>query len=190
MSVVFLTGHVDAQTCVKGSFGSLTSDQTFSSKFTQVATPPSCFSGDRFWDFYSFNGTAGQAVTFILTFVPPLTDSKPMISIARDANSSPLTWNLTGDNPLVRPYTLPSTGNYVVIVSTLNSYGLATYTLRGFSGVAPTPSPIITPTVARSQTPTPTPTPPPSGSTPTPLPPVGATPTTVPRMPVVLFWKS
>ena len=166
LACIFAVTAAEGQTCsLKGDFGSVGNslDKTFSDSLG----PRSCFSGSRFFDYYAFSGNAGQVVTFVFTLTPRTNTASPTIAIARDINSSLLAFNVAGRNPASLTFTLLSSGSYVVILGTLETFAQGDYTLRGFSGSSPPATP----------TSTPSPTITPGGPT--------VTPTLVPRMPVV-----
>jgi hypothetical protein len=85
-----------------------------------------CASTDNhFFDFYLFNGTAGQALTATVT-----SDSLSPMIIAFQSNSdgSVLTSN-QGNSPVAVTYTLPSTGPYVIGLGSDNTFTFGSYTL-------------------------------------------------------------
>lgn len=124
----------------------------------------SCFSGNRFYNVYSFSGTLGQTVTFQVQGIT--LNGTPTLAIANDLSSTNFAFNF--GNPEPWTVTLPSSRSYVIIVGTLEQFVTGQYSFRGVQGsVIPTPtrSPTLTPTITPTRAP--------------------VTPTLVPRMPII-----
>lgn len=170
-----------AQTCVpKADLGAVAGmNVTKVDNFDQHTG--SCFFGNRFYNVYSFSGTAGQTVTFQVQSIT--LNGTPTLAIANDLSSTNVAFNFGNPGPWT--VTLPTSRSYVILVGTLEQFVTGQYSFRAVQGSvipAPTPTSTLTPTITRSPTQTPTPTPTPT-ITPTRAP---VTPTLVPRMPIIL----
>lgn len=135
----------------------------------------SCFeAGDtRFYTFYQFNAAAGREITITLTtsgFGPYLVleNASTLQIVGYRLQSQPGTVILAG--------TIPSSGDYWVVISSYEDYGGGDYTLRVVNDILVTPTPTRTATPASCSRCTATPTP--RRGRPTPNPAFSPVPTT------------
>src|SRR5262252_9418823 len=85
-----------------------------------------CESTDNhFFDFYVFNGTAGQTLTATVTSA-----SLGTMIVAFQSNSDgSVLMSQQGNSPVAVTYTLPSTGLYVIGLGSVNTFTFGSYTL-------------------------------------------------------------
>jgi hypothetical protein len=85
-----------------------------------------CESTDNhFFDFYVFNGTAGQTLTATVTSA----SLTPMIIAFQSNSDGSVLLSNQGNSPVAVTYTLPSTGLYVIGLGSENTFAFGNYTL-------------------------------------------------------------
>jgi hypothetical protein len=85
-----------------------------------------CESTDNhFFDFYVFNGTAGQTLTATVTSAA----LSPMIIAFQSNSDGSVLMSNQGNSPVAVTYTLPSTDIYVIGLGSVNTFTFGSYTL-------------------------------------------------------------